>query len=194
MLAYNQFINDKRVKAMLATPQQTKITPDLYRESYHGAEKNARLYFVIQFLHMTNNIEVHFEGKIAQKAIIVKEGKALLLRDPRENRVIWEIPGGRMNIDEEPREAVAREIMEELGVAISVGEVVYMGQFIHESEGKRAFVIVYEASLVDETAEFVLSDAEVCEIAWVSKDELTHFELFPEYSQALDCYFAKQGQ
>lgn len=138
--------------------------------------------------------EVHFEGKIAQKAIIVKDGKVLLLRDPREDRIIWEIPGGRMNIDEEPRAAVAREIMEELGVAISVGEVVYMEQFIQGNESKRAFVIVYEAPLVDETAEFVIFDAEVCEIDWVSKDELAHFELFPEYSRALDCYFAKQGQ
>ena len=62
----------------------------------------------------SNPNEVHFEGKIAQKVIIVKDGKVLLLRDPRMTEVIWEIPGGRMNIDEEPREAVAREILEEL--------------------------------------------------------------------------------
>ena len=39
---------------------------------------------------MTNEAqkEIHFEGKIALKAIIVKEGKVLLLRDPREREVI----------------------------------------------------------------------------------------------------------
>ena len=140
---------------------------------------------------MPNITEVHFEGKIAQKVIIVKAGKVLLLRDPRVKEVIWEIPGGRMNIDEEPRAAVAREIMEELGVALSVGEVVYMEQFIQTSEGKRAFVIVYEASLVNAVDDFVLSPEEVSEIAWVGKDELNSYPLFPAYKRALDCYFAK---
>ena len=140
---------------------------------------------------MTTPAEVHFEGKIAQKAIIVKNNKVLLLRDPRMTEVIWEIPGGRMNIDEEPRAAVAREIMEELGVAVTVGEVVYMEQFFQSNEGKRAFVIVYEAFLVDENADFVLSADEVSEIAWVPKEEIGNYPLFPDYVRALDCYFEK---
>ena len=139
---------------------------------------------------MSNTSEVHFEGKIAQKVIIVKDRKVLLLRDPRMEQIIWEIPGGRMNIDEEPRAAVAREIMEELGVAITVGAVVYMEQFRHVSEGKRAFVIVYAAALVDESADFVISPDEVCEIAWVDQNNLATYTLFPEYARALDCYFA----
>ncbi len=140
---------------------------------------------------MTDTKEVHFEGKIALKAIIIKGNQVLLIRDPREERIIWEIPGGRMNIDEEPREAVAREILEELGVEITVGEVVHMEQFIQVSEGKRAFVIVYQATLVDETAAFTLSSDEICEIVWVGKDELVNYDLFPEYKRALDCYFEK---
>lgn len=142
-------------------------------------------------MYMTNTTEVHFEGKIAQKAIIVKENKVLLLRDQRIQEMIWEIPGGRMNIDEEPRAAVAREIMEELSVAITVGEVIHMEQFVQNNEGGRAFVIVYEASLVDETADLVLSADEVCEIAWVGKDELSNYPLFPAYMRALNCYFEK---
>jgi ADP-ribose pyrophosphatase YjhB (NUDIX family) len=137
--------------------------------------------------------EVHFEGKIAQKAIIIKENKVLLLRDPRENKVIWEIPGGRMNIDEEPRAAVAREIREELGIEIEVGPVLHMEQFIQGNEGKRAFVIVYECQMKDQMAQITMSADEVCEIAWVSVEELQKYPLFPEYKRALDYYFANQG-
>ena len=66
-----------------------------------------------------------------------------------------------------------------------------MEQFMQGNERKRAFVIVYKAALVDETTDFVLSVEEVCEIAWVGKDELTNYPLFPEYARALDCYFEK---
>lgn len=85
---------------------------------------------------MSVSTEVHFEGKIAQKGIIVKENKVLLVRDPRLEEVIWEIPGGRMNIGEEPREAVTREIREELGIEIVVGPVLHMEQFIQGNEDK----------------------------------------------------------
>ncbi len=176
------------------THQQTKVALDLYRESYHVAVKNASTCSCDSIVDMVDTNEVHFDGKIAQKAIIVKGNKVLLLRDPRMEQVIWEIPGGRMNIDEEPREAVAREIREELGVAINVGEVVYMEQFIQSNERRRAFVIVYKASLVDEEADFVLLAEEVCEIAWVAEDELVNYELFPAYTRALDCYFANYSK
>ena len=141
---------------------------------------------------MSESIEVHFEGKIAQKAIICNENKVLLVRDPRMDSVIWELPGGRMNIDEEPRDAVAREIQEELGIQISVGKVVYMEQFIQESERKRAFVIVYECHMKNQVESIKMSEIEVCEIAWVSYAELAKYQLFPEYKRALDYYFANR--
>ena len=149
---------------------------------------------VINFCYtsvMSNTAEIHFEGKIAQKAIIIKDGKVLLMRDPRAGRVIWEIPGGRMNINEVPQEALKREIFEELGVEIAVGDIVYMEQFLQGNEGKRAFMIAYKAELVDVTIEFNLDPAEVCEIAWVTREELPQYPLFPEFTRALDCYFEK---
>jgi 8-oxo-dGTP diphosphatase len=145
-------------------------------------------------LLMNTTTEVHFEGKIAQKAIIVKENMVLLVRDPRMDEVIWEIPGGRMNIDEEPREGLVREIMEELGIEIEVGSVLHMKQFIQTNEGKRAFVIVYECQMKNQNAEMTLSEDEVCEIAWVTADDLPKYPLYPEYKRALDYYFEKHGE
>ena len=132
--------------------------------------------------------EVHFEGKIALKALIVNgKGEVLLMRDPREDKEIWEIPGGRMNEDEEPRAALAREIHEELGVVVEVGEVMHMEQFIQGSEGARAFVIVFRATL--DSDDFVLETSEVAEIGWFGREAALALTLFPEYRQALEKYF-----
>ena len=72
--------------------------------------------------------EIHFEGKVAQKAVIVRDGKVLVVRDPRENQEIWELPGGRLNLGEEPKRGLAREIAEELGVPCEIGEVIHIAQ------------------------------------------------------------------
>lgn len=135
--------------------------------------------------------EIHFEGKIALKALIVnKSGEVLLMRDPREQTVIWEIPGGRMNVDEDPRDALAREIHEELGVDVVVGTVVHMEQFVQGSEQARAFVIVFRAEL--ESDEFVLDESEVTEIGWFAPKEALELPLFSEYKNALEIYYASQ--
>lgn len=148
-------------------------------------------FMIVLFTMITTQTEIHFQGKIAQKAIIIKEGKVLLMRDPRAGRVIWEIPGGRMNINEVPQDALKREIFEELGVEITIGAVIYMEQFLQGNEGKQAFMIVYQAELLDVMAEFNLDSHEVCEIAWVAREDLSQYPLFPEFTRALNCYFEK---
>lgn len=133
--------------------------------------------------------EEHFIGKIAQKVIVEKAGKVLLVQDPRGGDDVWELPGGRMNVDEEPRAAVAREFREEMGVDIDVHEVVYMQQFIQGSEGKRAFVIVYRATLADPDASFRLATDEVSKVGWFTAAEVADVTLYATYKAALEHYF-----
>lgn len=138
---------------------------------------------------MQERDEEHFEGKIAQKVIVEKDRKILLVQDPREKKDIWELPGGRMNVDESPKEAAQREFFEEMGVEIVVHEVVHMEQFIQGNEGKRAFVIVYRATLANEDEPFNLAEDEVSQVVWCSKDEALEKKLFPEYKRAIEAYF-----
>ena len=63
-------------------------------------------------------------------AIIVDQGKILVAqRMERDSQgLLWEFPGGKVREEEEPREALRRELMEELGIEVEVGamvEVIY---------------------------------------------------------------------
>lgn len=142
---------------------------------------------------MSSVQEEHFVGKIAQKVIVEQDDKLLLVQDPREERDIWELPGGRMNVDENPYKAIQREFLEEMGVEIDIHEVVYMKQFIQGNEGARAFVIVYRATLVDETASFSLEEHEVSKVEWFTKSEINSLALYPEYEEAIQVYFATKN-
>lgn len=133
--------------------------------------------------------EKHFLGKVAQKAIIYRKDKVLLVRDPRMKNLIWEIPGGRLNESEEPKEGLEREIREELGVDCTVEEVIFLKQFRQGTENaQNALVLVYKATIADNA---VLSPDphEVGEFAWFSKDEALSLPLFPEYLEALKIFY-----
>ena len=77
-------------------------------------------------------------------AIVIHEGKILLVKrgvDPGKG--LWAIPGGTLRLGETLRECAAREILEETGITIAVGECVYVFDLIERDEiGKIKFHFV----------------------------------------------------
>src|SRR5690242_8316944 len=67
--------------------------------------------------------------QFAQKAVIVDKGKVLLVRkgaDDPHNPGRWELPGGRLKQHESLDEALAREVREEVGLAVVPGRPLAM--------------------------------------------------------------------
>ena len=57
-------------------------------------------------------------------AIILKDGKVLATqRGYGQWKGWWEFPGGKIELGEGPREALAREIREELDASVEVGDL-----------------------------------------------------------------------
>ncbi len=61
------------------------------------------------------------------------------------------------------------------------------------NEGKRAFMIVYEAQLVDENTTVTVTPCErkVSNFEWFTQEEIFSLQLYPEHTKALDMYFVK---
>jgi ADP-ribose pyrophosphatase YjhB (NUDIX family) len=93
-------------------------------------------------------------------AIIRREGYVLVTRTTAEG--IWYLPGGRVEWGESTREAVERELVEELGVAGQVGELVLVFEnfFIHENKRYHELAHYYAATLPPGFS--FRSDGEVC--------------------------------
>lgn len=59
--------------------------------------------------------------KIRARAIIIQDGKILLIKRTKPDEVYFVIPGGGVEANETMEEALVRECREELGVSIKVG-------------------------------------------------------------------------
>jgi FMN phosphatase YigB (HAD superfamily)/8-oxo-dGTP pyrophosphatase MutT (NUDIX family) len=77
------------------------------------------------------------------KGVLLLNGCVLLVRNPRDE---WELPGGRIEKDEEHAEALTREFAEELSVKIEVAERIdsYLFEVI---PGRSVFIVTYGCEL-----------------------------------------------
>ena len=63
-------------------------------------------------------------------AVIIRDGKIFVTeRGYGDYKDWWEFPGGKIEESESPRDAVLREIEEELGVSIGVGDRIYVIEY-----------------------------------------------------------------
>ncbi len=80
-------------------------------------------------------------------AIVVESGRVLLTQRKRGTHLegLWEFPGGKVEADEDPKDALARELREELGIDCDVGEIVDVT--FHRYESKSVLLLFYRASI-----------------------------------------------
>ena len=85
-------------------------------------------------------------------------GAGAILRDA-EGRVLlvqpaykpgWEVPGGAIELDESPRAACSRELVEELGHSRPIGRLLCMEWQGPESNRTESLMFLYDGGLIDE--------------------------------------------
>jgi 8-oxo-dGTP diphosphatase len=111
-------------------------------------------------------------------AIIIKDGKYLIAQRPDSSRgepSKWEFPGGKVEFRENPKDALIREIQEELGIRIGNLRVFDVTSSVHP-EGFRYQHIVMISYLADwEDGEISLIECKDARL--VQLEELRSYDL-----------------
>jgi ADP-ribose pyrophosphatase YjhB (NUDIX family) len=85
----------------------------------------------------------------AAVGIVVNEGRLLLVKQRRQYGTHWELPGGYCEPDESLEQATAREVLEETGVAVEVGELVCTLVWEREHDRRRNVLAFFRADPLD---------------------------------------------
>jgi 8-oxo-dGTP diphosphatase len=109
---------------------------------------------------------------IVAAAVIVERDLVLLTQRKAGTHLegAWEFPGGKVEPGEDPRDALKRELREEIGIDANVGEILDVRFHRYEEADKTVLLLFFEASLAAGSPEPQAID--VAAFEWAGREKL----------------------
>ena len=119
-------------------------------------------------------------------AVVIEDGRLLLIRRGRgAYQDHWAVPGGRQRRGETMRDAVVREVREETGLTVDVGDAVWAGDIMDDTQPPTYHFTVVDFAATPTGGHLEAGD-DAAEVRWVAIDELRSMRLTPTMYDLLD--------
>ena len=105
--------------------------------------------------------------------VVVQDGRALIVKrghEPRKGE--WSLPGGLVELGETLVAATKREIKEETGLDVEVGDVVEVFDRVHRFDGRIQYHFVIVDYLCRPIGGALAAGDDAEDVAWVTVDEI----------------------
>ncbi|KAB7839634.1 NUDIX hydrolase [Streptomyces mobaraensis] len=120
-------------------------------------------------------------GASAAAIVTDSEGRVLIVNPLHKPR--WNLPGGRINAGELPRAALARELQEELGLDLPIGDLLVHAYVQTEGDGHAYYVFDAPTLTPAQQASIRLQEDELGEFRFVEASKLAP-QLIPPHALA----------
>lgn len=114
---------------------------------------------------------------IVVAGVLFEGGRVLLTQRKKGSHLegLWELPGGKVDADEDPRDALVRELREELGIEVEVGAPLEITSFRYPE--KRVLLLFFEVVRRPGSPEPAIVD--VADLTWAHREDLDRLSFPP---------------
>ena len=131
--------------------------------------------FELKMSGSTENSKLKTQNRIEVSAALIFRNEKLLITQRHANAHLgglWEFPGGKCEAGETFEQCLIRELREELGIAVRIGNL--FEEITHVYPDKSVRLRFFFCDLIDGEPKAI----DCAAVKWISKSELGHYE-FP---------------
>ena len=112
---------------------------------------------------MTNNIDIRKAG-----GVLIRDRQLLVTR--AKGKDIFVAPGGKLEPGETALQAIVREMLEEVQIAVNQDSLELLGTYRAIAAGQESKIVVMEVYIIHDYAGEPVPSSEVEEIMWVNSE------------------------
>jgi 8-oxo-dGTP pyrophosphatase MutT (NUDIX family) len=122
---------------------------------------------------------------VSIKGVVVRDGRVLLLRNERDE---WELPGGKLDLGEDPLDCVVREMAEEVGWEVAAGPVLDAWQY-HIRHGVDVLIVTYGCYPITVTAPVLSTEHQ--EVGLFAEAEVAQLPMPDNYQRSIAIWYQR---
>ncbi|BBM67177.1 DNA mismatch repair protein MutT [Vibrio alfacsensis] len=123
--------------------------------------------------------------------IIVKDGALLVLRS--KGKDTFYAPGGKLDSVETPEQALCRELLEEVGIQVTLNDLKLFGRFEAPAHDKVDVTLIMDVFFVNAYAGEVVASNEIEECQWVDSSNVDNISISTIFRNNVFPQLVKQG-
>lgn len=120
--------------------------------------------------------------------LIIENGQVLTMQYNYGGQEVYNLPGGNLELGEHLSDTLAREMQEELGIEVLVGEMVLVGEVYFEDRKKHTLHLLFEGKITAGIPTLNPKETSALAIKWLSINDLEKVNLYPNLSKSIKDY------
>lgn len=124
--------------------------------------------------------------------LIIENQKILTMQYNYGGQEVYNLPGGNLELGEHLSDALAREMQEELGIEVSVGEMILVGEIYFEARKKHTLHLLFEGKITSGIPTLNPKETSALAIKWLNINDLDKINLYPNLSKQIQDYLAEK--
>jgi 8-oxo-dGTP diphosphatase len=117
--------------------------------------------------------------KVRPSVVIIENDCVLLMRYRYGQTDVYNLPGGNVDKGETLTQTVVRELQEELGIEITVGKMILMGEVLMPEPKKDVLHCIFLGKIIEGKPVLNSEHTSALEIVWKHIDDLKDLDMYP---------------
>ncbi len=115
--------------------------------------------------------------------VIIENGKILCLKYVYNGTIVYNLPGGNLDFGENIKDALRREMIEELNLEVEVSKLLFVGEVHHNKRVTMHFI--FEGRIEKGNAKINHLQTSAIEASWLEMNNLNNINLYPNVKEKL---------